>query len=354
MENLKKFFKNKKVLITGHTGFKGSWLSLVLHNFGSKVYGYSLNPPTQPSNFSALNIKNIIKGHKVGDINDFDKLKQYINKVKPEIMFHLAAQALVKKSYSHTIDTLKTNIMGTANILEISKKLTSLKSLVLITSDKCYKNLEKKGGYKEDDILSGSDPYSASKACAETIIYSYNQSFYNDKKNIGLASVRAGNVIGGGDWSSDRIIPDTIKAIIKKKNIVIRSPNAIRPWQHVLDPINGYLILAQKLYYNPHIFSGPWNFGPHLSKRYNVITVVKTLLNFMKFKNKITVKKNLTFKETNLLILDCKKSKKELGWNLKWSANKSIEMTAKWYAEYITKPKNIKKLTLSQIEEFFK
>ena len=214
---IKKFFRNKKILITGHTGFKGSWLSLVLKSFGSKVYGYSLKSPTNPSNFSALNLKNILNHSFDGNINDYKKLKKYINKVKPEIIFHLAAQSLVKKSYDETINTLNTNIMGTANLLQIVKNLNYVRSIILITSDKCYKNLEKKIGYKESDILSGVDPYSASKACAEIVIYSYIKSFFEKSKKVGVASVRAGNVIGGGDWSENRIIPDTIKSIIKKK-----------------------------------------------------------------------------------------------------------------------------------------
>lgn len=354
MKDLIEFYKNKKILITGHTGFKGSWLSLVLHNFGSKVYGYSLKPPTEPSNFSVLNIKSIINGSFEGDVNNFNNLKKYIYKVKPEIIFHLAAQSLVKKSYSETINTLNTNIIGTANLLEITKNLNCLKSLILITSDKCYKNLEKKNGYRENDILLGSDPYSASKACAEIVIYSYKKSFFELNKKIGLASVRAGNVIGGGDWSENRIIPDIIKSIIKNDKIKIRCPKSVRPWQHVLDPLNGYLMLAYKLHNNPQKFSGAWNFGPHLSKKYNVKKVAETLLYFMNLKKKIIVKKNLNFKETNLLVLNCNKSKTYLNWKPKWNVKKSIMMTSQWYSEYIKNKKNIKNLAYKQINEFFK
>lgn len=354
MKNLKKFFKGKKILITGHTGFKGSWMSLVLYHFGSKVYGYSLKPPTAPNNYSILKIKNSIKESKIGDIRDFNKLNRYINKVKPEIIFHMAAQSLVKKSYTKAIDTLNTNIIGTSNILEISKNLSSLRSLVIITSDKCYKNLEKKTGYREEDILGGSDPYSASKACAENIIYSYEKSFFKNKNKVGLASVRAGNVIGGGDWSEDRVIPDTIRSIAKKKRIILRSPNSVRPWQHVLDPINGYLILAKQLYLNPKHYSGPWNFGPHLIKKYNVKKLVQKLLNFMNVNKKIFIKKNLKLKETNLLILNCNKSIKKLNWKINWDVQKSILMTAKWYSCYINEKNKIKILSLNQINEFFK
>jgi len=354
MNNLKKFFKNKKILITGHTGFKGSWMSLVLYHFGSKVYGYSLKPPTTPSNYSILNIKNIIKGTNTGDVRDYSKLKKYIHKVKPEIIFHMAAQSLVKTSYSKTIDTFNTNVIGTTNILEISKNLPSLRSLVIITSDKCYKNLEKKTGYKEEDILGGSDPYSASKACAETIIYSYEKSFFKNIKKVGLASVRAGNVIGGGDWSEDRIIPDTIRSITKKKQIILRSPNSVRPWQHVLDPINGYLILAKRLYLSPQKYSGPWNFGPHLVKKYTVKKLVEKLISYMNINKKIFIKQNLNLKETNLLILNCNKSIKKLNWKIKWDVKKSIMMTAKWYSCYLNKRNKIKSFSFDQISEFFK
>jgi CDP-glucose 4,6-dehydratase len=300
------------------------------------------------------NLKNILNHSFHGNVNDYKKLKKYINKVKPEIIFHLAAQSLVKKSYDETINTFNTNIMGTVNLLQIVKNLNYVRSIVLITSDKCYKNLEKKIGYKESDILSGVDPYSASKACAEIVIYSYIKSFFEKNKKLGVASVRAGNVIGGGDWSENRIIPDTIKSIIKKNKIIVRSPNSIRPWQHVLDPLNGYLLLAYKLYGNPKRFSGAWNFGPHVSKNYNVKKVVKSLLHFMNIKKKVFIKRNIKFKETNILILNCKKSKNYLNWKPKWSVKKSIEMTAQWYKEYVSNKKNIKNLAFDQIGEFFK
>ena len=260
MDKVKNFYKNKKIFITGITGFKGSWLASVLLSYGAKIYGIGFNPNKNKKFFYKLNLDKKIN-LKIIDINNYNKLKIYINKIKPSIIFHLAAQPLIYESYVKPYETININTIGTLNILNICKNLKSLKSLICVTSDKCYKSNNSTKGFKEDDILGGEDPYSASKASAEIIINSYIKSYFK-KLNVGVASARAGNVIGGGDWSPNRLIPDIIKSLTNDKKIIIRNPKFNRPWQHVLDPIYGYLLLAKKLYYKPRIYSGPYNFGP--------------------------------------------------------------------------------------------
>ena len=273
MVKIKKFFKNKKILITGVTGFKGSWLASVLLSFGAKIYGVGYNPNKNKNLFYTLNLNKKIN-LKLIDITDYDKLKNFVSRINPDIIFHLAAQPLIFESYLKPYKTINVNTLGTLNILEISKNLKNLKSLICITSDKCYKSNNSTRGFKEDDVLGGEDPYSASKAAAEILINSYIKSFFL-KTDVGVASARAGNVIGGGDWSSKRLIPDIVKSLISSKNIIIRNPNYNRPWQHVIEPIYGYLLLAEKLYKNPKKFSGAYNFGPKTNTVTSVLEVVK-------------------------------------------------------------------------------
>lgn len=345
-----KFFKNKKIIITGNTGFKGSWLTYILINLGANVYGYSEKLDTKHLNYKLLGLdKKVVT--KYGDISDKNKLKKFINKVKPQIIFHLAAQALVKKSYNNPFQTFKTNVEGVLNILEISRDLKNLKCLMIVTSDKCYKNFEKKTGYLETDQLSGEDPYSSSKAAAENIFYSYNKSFYKLKKNIGIVSVRAGNVIGGGDWSEDRIIPDFIKSIMIKKKFVIRSPNSTRPWQHVFDLINGYLILCFKCYGNNR-YNGSWNFGPAKKNSITVLKMIQILKKILKTDKNINIKQSKKIKETVNLYLNAKKSEKFLKWKPKFNIFNSLKFTADWYENYINK-KDIKKVSLEHFRSFF-
>jgi CDP-glucose 4,6-dehydratase len=353
MKELKKFYKNKKVFVTGHTGFKGSWLVSVLKELGAKVIGLSLNDIKRNNYetfFSDKNIKNIYF-----DIKDYNKLFISLKKNKPEIVFHLAAQSLVFRSYSDPLETFKTNIIGSLNIIEASRKIKSIKSVVIVTSDKCYKNIEKKSGYKETDSLGGDDPYSASKAAVEICFNSYFKSYFSKKSfKAGFATARAGNVVGGGDWSEDRLIPDCIKAIINSKKLFIRNPQSTRPWQHVLEPIYGYLKLGMKLFHDPKKFSGSWNFGPNSKEIHSVKKVVYIIKNFFKNKKnmKIILKRNL-INETKLLQLNSGKAKTILLWKTKWSIKKTIQSTCEWYLGFMKK-ENLKLLTKRQIYEYFK
>ena len=349
MQNLK-FFKKKKIFITGHTGFKGSWLAYILYLSGAKVVGYSLKPKNKSDNFYLLKLNKKIQNY-FGDVRDVKNLRKKIKNFKPDIIFHLAAQPLVKESYKSPKFTFSTNIIGTLNILDIIRNVKSIKSALIITSDKCYKNYEKKSGYSEKDELGGEDPYSASKAGAENIFYSYLKSFFKNKNKIGLVSVRAGNVIGGGDWSKDRIIPDLIKSIIKNERFIIRSPNSTRPWQNIFDLLNGYLILSKKIYGN-NKYNGSWNFGPN-NNHMTVKDVIINLLKTLKIKKKIFIKIDKKIKETGLLSLKTNKSKKYLGWKPKLPFNKNLKILAEWYLCYINDKKNIEKISKKQVESFF-
>ena len=349
MFNLK-FFKGKKIFITGHTGFKGSWLTYILFLSGAKIAGYSLKAENKFDNFYLLNLEKKIKNY-YGDVTDKKNLSEKIKKFKPDIIFHLAAQPLVKESYNNPINTFSTNIIGTLNVLETLREVNSIKSAVIITSDKCYKNYEKRSGYSEEDELGGEDPYSASKAAAENVFFSYQNSFFKNKNKIGLVSVRAGNVIGGGDWSKDRIIPDLIKSIINKKRFTIRSPKATRPWQHVFDLLNGYLLLSKKIYGN-NKYNGSWNFGPDVS-HVTVKEVISRLITILRVNKKIFIKFNKKMKETGLLSLKSRKSKSNLNWKIKLSLNQSLKIIADWYLCYINDRKNIEKFSKKQIESYF-
>ena len=345
---MKNFFKNKRVFITGHTGFKGIWLCSILNTFGAKVYGYS-KKDTHLKNFKKLCKFNDIKTY-VGDILDKNSLKSTLKKSKAEIIIHLAAQSLVQRSYLNPVETIETNLIGTMNLLECCREINKIKVILVATSDKCYENNEKKNFYFDENYkLGGDDPYSASKACAEIIFNAYNKSFYKNNK-IGLATVRAGNVIGGGDWSSNRIIPDCAKSIKYKNNLILRNPDSYRPWQHVMDVLNGYLILIMKLYIakNKKSINGSYNFGPDDKRKY---TVKKVALKFYKSINlikKIIIKKDNFNKEKNKILLNSSKSRKKLNWSQNIKTNKAIKLSADWYYNYIYNNKNI---ILKQIVE---
>ncbi|MBI4833575.1 MAG: CDP-glucose 4,6-dehydratase [Planctomycetes bacterium] len=330
MDDLVKIFNGKRVLVTGDTGFKGSWLSLWLHELGAKVLGYALPPERENDHFNLIKLNKIIK-HINGDIRNFNRLKKACDSFKPEFIFHLAAQALVSVSYAEAKRTFDTNIGGSVNILEIARLSGYLRTLVYITSDKCYKNKELTRGYCESDELGGRDPYSASKASAEMVFAAYNNSFFTEKKSFGAASTRAGNVIGGGDWSSDRIVPDCIKALQDNKPIVLRRPEATRPWQHVLEPLSGYLTLATMLYNNPRKYSDSWNFGPS-GKDIKTVKDVAEKIVFYWGKGKIRIQRPKNyFYESTLLHLNCSKAAKILRWSAKWGFERSIKETALWY-----------------------
>lgn len=348
---MNKFFKNKKILITGHTGFKGSWLTFWLKKLGASISGISKDVPTNPSLFKVLNLKNKIIDHRL-DIRNLSKLKKIVEKFKPDYVFHLAAQSLVKKSYEDPINTFTTNGIGTCNILESIRLLKNKCSVVIITSDKSYKNIEITRGYRETDELGGHDPYSASKGCAEFIIQSYIKSFFSNKKNLKIGITRAGNVIGGGDWSDNRVIPDCFKSWSLNKAVTIRSPNSTRPWQHVLEVLSGYLKLAIDLNNKTHLNGEVFNFGPKNFQNKRVIDVIRQIKKLSpaikwKFKN---VK---TFKESKLLKLNSSKARNKLNWKNKLSFNETIEMTTRWYEEFY-KRKNMSKFTSQQIEKYEK
>lgn len=338
MENLDlNFWKNKKVLITGATGFKGSWLLLILNYLGAKVTGYSLKPPTNPSMFETLELEKDIF-YIEDDILNFEKLKSTIKNFDFDIIFHLAAQPLVLDSYANPLETYMTNVIGTANVLEAVRNTTTVRSIVVITTDKCYENKEWDWSYRENDRLGGHDPYSNSKACAELVVDSYRKSFLS---HIGVATARAGNVIGGGDFSQNRLVPDCIRAINENKEVQIRNFNSVRPWQHVLEPLYGYLLLAQNLWFKPKEFSEAWNFGPDESNNKTVGYIASYLC------NKLYSKTTISFHEAKLLKLDSSKSKSQLNWKTKIHIDEALDMTLKW-----NRSKNKKEITLEQIKKY--
>ena len=345
-----KFWKNKKILITGHTGFKGSWLTIWLKKLGADITGFSKSIPTNPNLFEISNIEAEINSIN-GDVQDYQFLKETITKVEPEIVFHMAAQSLVIKSYSDPIETYSTNVMGTVNLLNAIRETKKSKIVINVTSDKCYENNESLEGYKEDDPMGGHDPYSSSKGCSELITKSFRESFFNSntKENVALASVRAGNVIGGGDWAENRLIPDIIRSIKNNESVNIRNPNAVRPWQHVMDPLNGYISLAEKLYDN-QTFSEGWNFGPEKNEIKSVSWIINKFDELWKSKIDWIVQNNQLHEATNL-ILNCQKAKSRLGWNSKINLETTLKWTIEWYEKFYG-GEDMKKITEEQIKKF--
>ena len=349
----KKFWKNKRVLITGHTGFKGGWLSVWMNILGAKISGYSINPITKKNFFNSTNIKKIFINDYRKNIQDYKSLEKCIRTTKPEIIFHLAAQPQVLESFKNPLETVNTNVVGTLNLLEIVRKYKFIKSVVIITTDKVYKNNDKKIKFSENDHLGGDDLYSASKACADIISLSYFKSFFK-KSNCGIATARAGNCIGGGDWTKFRILTDAAEAFLKNKKLNIRNPNTIRPWQHLLEPLFGYIILAEKLFGNQQKkYCSSWNFGPARKTNVKVIRFAKILRLQMKSKSKLVLSKKIDNKEKKNLDLDSKKANKELGWKSFLTINDTLKLTAEWYMANHQK-KNMYKFTCRQIEEFLK
>ncbi len=337
---MKVFIKGKSVLVTGHTGFKGSWLALWLHELGAHVTGFALPPNTEPNHFDLIELTNLIH-HIEGDIRDLQAVTQAFDRAKPEIVFHLAAQPLVRDSYDDPKTTFDTNIGGTVNVLEAIRHCPSVKAAVIVTSDKCYENREWVWGYRENDPMGGHDPYSASKGATEIVCTAYFRSYFNKNghgPHLGFATARAGNVIGGGDWAKDRIIPDCIRALSKGEPIRIRNPHATRPWQHVLDPLSGYLLLAQRLAENPERFSGSWNFGPVEGGQISVIELAEK---FIKAWGGGTIEtppsENKAPHEAHLLKLCIDKAMHELHWKPTLDSESAIDWTVEWYKAWHNK-----------------
>ena len=350
------FWKGKNVLLTGHTGFKGSWLSIWLMKSGANVIGYSLDPPTKPNLFELAKVADGMISIK-SNILDFENLKNVIKKYKPEIIIHMAAQSLVHHSYTNPHETFATNIMGTVNLFEVIRQLGNVKVVLNITSDKCYENKEQTKGYSETDTLGGYDPYSSSKGCAELITTAFRQSFFNpnefSKHETLIASARAGNVIGGGDWASNRLIPDIVRALFDSKDLTIRNPQATRPWQHVLEPLSAYMLLIEKLWKEGPKYAEAWNFGPDDSDIKQVSWVVEHFIK--KWGEKVNWKfdSKETPHETQYLKLDCSKAKTKLGWHQHWNIETAIEKTVEWY-KALKEKKDMNEVTLSQVKEYEK
>lgn len=345
----KDFWIGKKVLITGHTGFKGSWLSLILKKFNAKVFGLALPSLSKSDLFQIANVGDNVD-NKFIDIRNYKDVLNTISEIEPEIIIHMAAQSLVRTSYNNPLETYSTNVMGTLHILQSAMKVGSIKVIINVTSDKCYENIEEDKLYKETDTIGGFDPYSSSKGCSEIITKSFRDSFCKEDK-MAIASARSGNVIGGGDWSKDRLIPDIIRGFEKKSSATIRNPDSIRPWQHVLDPLSGYLLLAQKLYNDKKKYSGAWNFGP----KEESLKEVKWVANYIKdlWSNDVSWKidKNVHPHEAKTLKLDCAKANNILGWEPRLSLKDTLYMAVDWYKAYL-KNKDMLAFTLKQIEEY--
>ena len=348
---MKNFYQNKKVLITGATGFKGAWLTQWLLRLGAKVYATGYSPNQNKNLFYKLQLNHKVR-LKLFDIRDYKKVKNLINKVNPVIVFHLAAQPLIYESYKKPHLTFDVNYRGTLNLLDVLKNKRSIKSIVIVTSDKCYESNNSSKGFKESDLLGGVDPYSASKSSTELMVRAYRETFYKGKKKCGLSTARAGNVIGGGDWSINRLFPDCIRSLMENKIIQIRNPDFNRPWQHVLEPLKGYLILAEKQYKDPKKFSGAWNFGTNPNSLTNVANIVKFIINFWG-SGKMKVKKNKLYEQKNLQ-LNIKKAKKNLRWEPTYNIKESVRLTTDWYLRVLKKKEKSSIVTIDQIAKYEK
>jgi CDP-glucose 4,6-dehydratase len=344
------FWIGKRVFVTGHTGFKGSWLSLWLNHLGCSVKGYALDPPTSTSLFDAAKIDKLIDS-KIGDIRDQESLHKSMVSFNPDILIHMAAQPLVRLSYDEPIETYEVNVMGTAKVLEVARNCPHLKAIINITTDKCYENVGFDKSYNETDPMGGFDPYSSSKGCAELVAASYRRSFLNDL-GIGVASVRAGNVIGGGDWAGDRLIPDILRSFELNKAVVVRNPKATRPWQHVLEPLSGYLLLAQKLYNNQEEYSGGWNFGPDEKDIKPVHWILDQMIPYWPNAS-WSLDDNLNPHEASFLKLNISKARKKLNWKPIWELDKTLERIINWHRAWKNQ-EDVQLLCLTEIEEYTK
>lgn len=353
MEGLKgkvnpEFWKNKKVYLTGHTGFKGSWMSLWLQEMGAVVKGFSLFPYTSPNLFEEAHVFEGMQSE-IGDIRDLPLITKSIVDFDPDILIHMAAQPLVRLSYSQPVETYATNVMGTLHVLEAARKCKNLKSIVAITTDKCYENKEWPWGYRENEAMGGHDPYSSSKGCCELLIASYRNSFFSTANTPSLASVRAGNVIGGGDWSEDRLIPDILKAFEKTEPVIVRNPLSTRPWQHVLEPLSGYLVLAEELYNNGDHFAGGWNFGPKDEDCQSVEKILNTMIKTWGDGASWQLDANNNPHEAGFLKLDCSKASQELKWVPQWNLEFTLKSIVNWHKAWINNA-DMKEECLKEIE----
>jgi len=349
------FWKGKRVFLTGHTGFKGGWLSLWLTSMGAKVTGYALAPNTNPNFFEVAQVADDLEQSHIADIRDLEKLQKAMADAKPEVVIHMAAQPLVRYSYSNPVETYATNVMGTVHVLDSIRHVDSVRAAVIVTTDKCYENKEWAWGYRENEPMGGYDPYSNSKGCAELVTSAYRQSYFSPEKypthKVAIASARAGNVIGGGDWSEDRLIPDAIKAFETNESLVIRNPLATRPWQHVLEPLSGYLVLAQALYEEGAKFDGGWNFGPQDEDARSVQEVINLLIKNWNSPASWQQDRGEQPHEAHSLKLDCSKARQYLNWVPKWSLEDAIKNITQWQQSY-QQNDNMRVISLRQISNY--
>lgn len=343
------FWRGKRVFLTGHTGFKGGWLSLWLQAMGAEVHGYALDPPTEPNIFTVAKVSTGMASSEIADIRDADKLRHAMQAARPEIVFHLAAQPLVHNSYAQPTETYAVNVMGAVNLFEAVRATPSVKAVVNVTTDKCYENREWIWGYRENEPMGGFDPYSSSKGCAELVTSAYRRSFL-EPAGIALASARAGNVIGGGDWATDRLIPDLLRAMDAGETLRIRSPQATRPWQHVLEPLSGYLMLAERLYMDGAAFAEAWNFGPRDEGVRSVQWIVERLAEIRKDVN-WQCNKTSQLHEAHYLKLDSSKAQSQLGWQPRWRLQTALQKTLEWHEAW-RNAEDMKPVTLAQISDY--
>ena len=350
------FWNNKRVLLTGHTGFKGSWLSLWLQEMGARLVGFSLDPPTDSNLHEIAGVAGGMESIH-GDIRDLKQVSDAMEKFRPEIVFHLAAQSIVRRSYQDPVSTYTTNVLGTVNLLEAVRQCDSVAVMVNVTTDKCYENKEWFWGYRENEPMGGHDPYSNSKGCAELVTAAYRSSFFSNssspQRNVRVATARAGNSIGGGDWGEDRLIPDMIRAIMDKRPVIIRNPVAIRPWQYVLDPLHGYLTLAEKLWHEGHSFAEGWNFGPGETEVQNVSWIADRMTELWGDGARWELDKNLHAHEARYLKLDSSKARDLLGWKTRFDVAETLQCIVDWYRAYLDK-QDMHAVTRKQIQEYAK
>ena len=344
------FWHGKSVFLTGHTGFKGSWASLWLQSLGAEVHGFSLEPPTLPNLFTVAQVAKGLASHTIGDIRDMGKIQKAMQATKPEIVLHMAAQPLVRQSYAEPVETYATNVMGTVHVMEAARHTTSIKAIVVVTTDKCYENKEWIWGYREDEPMGGRDPYSNSKGCAELVISAYRSSFLKDQGKA-VASARAGNVIGGGDWAADRLLPDILRAFEQNQPVIIRSPNAIRPWQHVLEPLSGYLSLAEKLYLQGQTFAESWNFGPKDDDVKTVQWIVEHMVATWGSGASWKLDRGIHPYEANYLKLDISKAFSRMQWQPIWPLPTALEHISSWHKAWLDH-EDMYQMCLNQIKHY--